>query len=71
MLLFLLLFVFLFALDITSKQSWACRTYLRDHHMAIKRAFTTSGLGTIDVRSDLCNDGSPERDIGDEMAIHL
>lgn len=45
--------------------------YLRDHHMAVKSAFTTSRLGTINMRSDLGDHGSTKGDIGDEMAIHL
>lgn len=43
--------------------------YLCNHHVAVKGASAMVLGGLVNVRSDLCNDGRSEGDVGHEMAI--
>ena len=48
-----------------------CLSYLGEHHMAVKSAFSVSGFGSLDMRSDLSDNGSAKGHVGYEVAVHL
>ena len=45
-------------------------TYLGDHHVAVKRAFTPRRFGSLDMRPDFGDDGGAEGDIGHKVTVH-
>lgn len=47
------------------------KTYLRNHHMAIKRPLPMSLARLRNMRPDFRDDGRAERYVRYEMAVHL
>ncbi len=45
-------------------------TYLRDHHVAVKRAFTPRCFGSLDMRPDFGDNRGAEGDIGHKVTVH-